>query len=154
MAEKGKSNIQTAGAGEYRGRIIRNLFLIIVFTGFVLCIVFFWFHINSGTRRAMREARDIRIAMKMKAIEQYGLGLNGSIYQATARNGMVDGMEEEILSLADADGEIVLQSWDSDNNEPAAFTFQKDRYIIIFKQKEDGSAIWNGYYTLKLLSYE
>ena len=67
---------------------------------------------------------------------------------------MTKGMEEEILNMADADGDIVLQAWDQERNEPAAFTFQKDRYIIIFKEDSDGSAIWKGYYTLKLLEYE
>ena len=100
----------------------------------------------------MRQARDVRIAMKMKAVEQYGIG--GVLYQPTSRNGMAQGMEEEILKMAEAEGDIVLQAWDSEKNEPAAFTFQKDRYIIIFKMKDDGSAIWTGYYTLKLLEYE
>ena len=124
----------------------------VVIVAVILFAVFFWLRINSGTRGAMREARDIRIALKMKAVEKYGLG--GTIYQPPARNGMVKGVEEDVLKMADAEGNIVLQAWDDNNNEPAAFTFQKDRYIIIFKESEDGSAIWDGYYTLKLLEYE
>ena len=153
MAEDNNNRTQFIGttAGYQRG-VVASVVTAIIIVAAVLCGIVFWLHINSETRGAMREARDIRIAMKMKAIEQYGLG--GTLYQATARNGMAKGMEEDILKMAEADGSIVLQAWDSDNNEPAAFTFQKDRYIIIFKESEDGSAIWDGYYTLKLLEYE
>ena len=153
MAEEVHSNSQIIGSTTlYRRRVIATVITAALIVAVILCVVFFWFRINSGTRQAMREARDIRIAMKMKAIEQYGLG--GVLYQPTSRNGMAPGMEEEILEMSEADGEIVLQAWDTENNEPAAFTFQKDRYIIIFKEKDDGSAIWDGFYTLKLLEYD
>ena len=153
MAEDNKNGTAVIGTTtNYRRGLAASIIAAVVIVAFILCIVFFWLRINSGTRGAMREARDIRIAMKMKAIEQYGLG--GTLYQAASRNGMAKGMEEDILKMADADGNIVLQAWDSVNNEPSAFTFQKDRYIIVFKQDEDGSAIWDGYYTLKLLEYE
>ena len=117
----------------------------------VLCVVFFWFGINAGARTALREAKDVRIAMKMKAIETYGLG--GSVFKASSANGMSEGMEKEILSMADADGTIVLQSWDSNSNEPQAFTYQKDKYIVVFRMSEDGGISWKGYYTFMLLEY-
>lgn len=153
MAEERQGNAHIVGTTNlYRRRVITTVLTIAVITAVVLCVVFFWLRINSGTRQAMRQARDVRIAMKMKAVEQYGLG--GVLFQPASRNGMAQGMEEEILNMAEAEGDIVLQAWDSEKNEPAAFTFQKDRYIIIFKMKEDGSAIWTGYYTFKLLEYE
>lgn len=153
MAEDIQRNSQITGSTiMYRRRVITTVVTAALILAVVLCVVFFWFRINSGTRQAFKEARDIRIAMKMKAVEQYGLG--GVLFQPASRNGMASGMEEEILELAEAEGTIVLQAWNSENNEPSAFTFQKDRYIIIFKEKEDGSAIWDGYYTLKLLEYD
>ena len=61
--------------------------------------------------------------MKMKSIEQYGLGLGGVLYKPVSRSGMEEGMEKDILKMADADGHIVLQAWDNEKNEPSAFTF-------------------------------
>ena len=153
MAEERENGVQVVGTTtNYRRSIIATIVIAAVIVAVILCVVFFWFGINSGTRHAMREAKDIRIAMKMKAIEQYGLG--GTLYQPLAKNGMTKGMEAELLKMADADGEIVLQAWDAENNDPVAFTFQKDRYIIIFKKQSDGTSTWKGYYTLKLLEYE
>ena len=153
MAEEKQNVVHVVGTTDkYKSGLVTTVVTAAIIVAVILCVVFFWFRINSGVRQAMREAKDIRIAMKMKAIEQYGLG--GVLYNSVARNGMADGMEDEILNMADADGDIVLQAWDVEKNEPSAFTFQKDRYIIIFKEDSDGSAIWNGYYTLKLLEYE
>ena len=153
MTEDNNGNTHVIGTTtEYHRGVVASIVAAALIVAVILIVMFYWFHINTGVRNAMREARDIRIAMKMKAIEQYGVG--STLYQPASRNGMAKVMEEDILKMADADGSIVLQSWDSDNNEPAAFTFQKDRYIIIFKEQNDGSAIWDGYYTLKLLEYE
>lgn len=152
MAENNKQTHVIGTTRRYNENIITMLIAAIVIVAVILGIVFFGLGINSGVRQAMREAKDVRIAMKMKAIEQYGLG--GTMYQPMSKNGMAKGLEEEILNMADADGEIVLHAWDVENNEPAAFTFYKERYIVTFRQNEDGSPIWNGYYTFKLLEYE
>ena len=153
MSEEKHNGVTVVGTTKnYQRGIMATLITAAIIVAVVLCVVFLWFRINSGVRQAMREAKDVRIAMKMKAVEQYGLG--GVMFEPAARNGMAKGMEEDILKLADAEGTIVLQAWDSENNEPSAFTYQKDRYIIIFKVKDNGSPIWDGYYTLKLLEYE
>ena len=152
MAENNTNTHVIGTTRRYNENVISMLITAVVIVAVILGIVFFWFGINSGVRQAMREAKDIRIAMKMKAIEQYGLG--GTLYQPTVRNGIAKDMEEEILKMAEADGDIELQAWDAENNEPSAFTYYKDRYIVIFKTESDGSPIWSGYYTLKLLEYE
>lgn len=152
MAENNTNTHVIGTTRRYNENIISMLIAAVVIVAVILGIVFFWFGINSRVRQAMREAKDIRIAMKMKAIEQYGLG--GTMYQPTAKDGLAKGIEEELLNMAEADGEIVLHAWDVENNEPDAFTYYKDRYIIMYRESSDGSPIWNGYYTFKLLEYE
>ncbi len=152
MAENNKQTHVIGTTRRYNENIITMLIAAIVIVAVILGIVFFGLGINSGVRQAMREAKDVRIAMKMKAIEQYGLG--GTMYQPMSKNGMAKGLEKEILDMAEADGEIILHAWDTENNEPASFTFYKDRYIVTFRQSDDGSPVWSGYYSLKLLEYE
>lgn len=137
---------------QYRRRLLTTIVAAAVIIALALCVVFFWLGINSGARQALREARDIRIAFKMKAVEQYGIG--DAVYRPSAKNGLVPGMEEQILELADADGEITLQSWDVSQNEASAFTFRKDRFFVVFKLQEDGTGKWDCYYSVRLISYE
>jgi len=136
-------------------RYHRNRILGLLFATFLVaacaCLLFAWLGIDSGIRGAMREAKDVRIAMKMTALQQYGVGK--VLYQPSKPSGLEQTTEQQILKLAEADGEIVLQAWDMVNNEPAAFSYQKDQYIILFRQADDGSPIWDGYYALKLLEY-
>ena len=136
----------------YRRQVITMIIAAVLVTAGVLCVVFFWFKINTGAREALREAKDIRIAMKMKAIECYGLG--GSVYSPASKNGIKDSMAEDILRMADAEGTIILQSWDSKADEPLAFTYQKDDYIVVFQETGDGGLSWKAYYTLELIKYE
>ena len=105
MAGDNKNSTSVIGStNAYHRSVVTSVVIITIVIAAVLCVIYFWFRINSGTRGAMREARDIRIAMKMKAVEQYGLG--GKLYEPSAGNGMSKGMEEEILKMADADGNI------------------------------------------------
>ena len=153
MAEENQNGVTVVGTTrKYQMSVMTTLITAAVIVVVILCVVFFGLGINSGVRQAMREAKDVRIAMKMKAIEQYGLG--GTMYQPMSKNGMAKGLEKEILDMAEADGEIILHAWDTENNEPASFTFYKDRYIVTFRQSDDGSPVWSGYYSLKLLEYE
>ncbi len=151
MTEKDQNTPVIGTTTAYRRQMITMIIAAVAVIAVVLCVVFFWFGLKAGARNALREAKDIRIAMKMKAIETYGLG--GSVYKPSARNGMSEEMEKEVLSLADADGTVILQAWDSSTNEPQAFTYQKDKYIVLFSKSEDGGISWTGYYTFRLIHY-
>ena len=54
------------------GRYLRNriwgLLFATVTVAVCACLFFAWLGINSGIRDAMREAKDVRIAMKMTAL--------------------------------------------------------------------------------------
>ena len=151
MVEKEQHSPVIGTTTAYRRQMITMIIAGVAVIAAVLCVVFFWFGINAKARSALREAKDIRIAMKMKAIEKYGFG--GSVYNPSAVNGMSQGVEEEVLKMAEADGQIILQAWDKETREPTAFTYQKDRYIVLFNKSDSGAISWTGYYTFKLIEY-
>ena len=135
----------------YKRQMITMITAAVLVIAVVLCVVFFWLRINADARMALREAKDVRIAMKMKAIEVYGLG--GTVYNPSTFSGMNKSTEESVLKMANADGSIILQSWDDDLREPNAFTYQKDRYIVIFSKDESGGLSWTVSYTFKVMEY-
>ncbi|MCR4946484.1 MAG: hypothetical protein K5929_06005 [Lachnospiraceae bacterium] len=151
MAEKDQHSPVIGTTTAYRKQMITMIIAGVAVIAVVLCVVFFWFGIKAKARTTLREAKDIRIAMKMKAIEKYGFG--GAVYNPSAVNGMSQGIEEEILKMADADGQIILQAWDKEAREPSAFTYQKDRYIVLFNKSDSGAISWTGYYTFKLIEF-
>ena len=106
--------------------------------------------IYSGGKAVMREAKDVRIGLRMVAVENYGT--SNKVYNPASPNGMAEGIELAVLSASDADGRISLLSWDDSSNEPTAFIYEKDQYIVHYNANSDDDK-WKVYYTYKVLSY-
>ncbi len=151
MAEHDQYSPVIGTTTAYKKQMITMITAAVLVIAAVLCVVFFWLRINADARMALREAKDVRMAMKMRAIEVYGLG--GTMYKPSSFNGMSQGTEEAVLKMANADGSIILQSWDNDLREPNAFTYQKDNYIVIFSKDESGGVSWKVSYAFKIMEY-
>ncbi len=106
--------------------------------------------IYSGGKAVMREAKDVRIGLRMVAVENYGT--SNKVFDPATANGLGEGIELTVLSASDADGRINLLSWDDSANEPTAFIYEKDQYIVHFNVNSDDDK-WKVYYTYKVLSY-
>ncbi len=151
MAEYEQGSPAVGNSTTYKKQTITMIFAVMLIAAAVLCVVFFCLRVNADARVALREAKDVNVALKMKAIEKYGLG--GTVNSSTSMNGMSKGVEEEVLAMAHADGKITLQSWDEEAREPLAFTYQKDKFIILYNKDEEGHVSWTGYYTFKVIGY-
>ena len=136
-------------ANKARRYIILLLAVIVLVGGF-----FSFVRIRTGIHKALQEARGVRSAMKLVSIEYYGG--NGSIYDSTSHDGMAKGAADMIKVMSYADGEIELKAWDEAGNEPVAFTYRKDFYVIDFKtvgNPKDPDYVWDVYYAFHLMKY-
>ncbi len=120
-------------------------------------IIVLWGKIGSGARAALSDAKDIRVAMKLVSIEYYGG--DGSIYDSSSENGMKKGALEKIQNISRTKGDLVLNSWDSDNNIPLSFTYRTGKYLVEYKEAGGGggsygmNGSWSVYYDFKILKY-
>ncbi|MCR5102391.1 MAG: hypothetical protein K6B41_13660 [Butyrivibrio sp.] len=128
----------------------RILIVIIV----VLVVVFgaAFFKISTESHQVLREAKNVRVCMRLLSIESYGLG--SSIYDSTKKNGLAEGMEERIAELSKEDGEVTLTAWNETDNLPQQFTYKKGNYIAVYDASGDKFKTWKIYYQLEVLSYE
>lgn len=115
--------------------------------------------IDSGARRAYREARDVRRALKAVGTEYYG-GLT-PIYDPYSSNGLADGAAEKIARLSQCKGSVILNEWDDMDNAPVSFEYQKGLYRIVYTDTGRDKGVTAGvegtfkvYYSLELLTYE
>jgi flagellar basal body-associated protein FliL len=125
----------------------------------ILCVVivvvllgvpaFAWFQISSGAHVALREAKNVKLAMEMLDIEYYGQGT--SIYDSTTSNGMKKGAEEEIYKLLEQEGDIVLQSYGKKNRTISAFTYTNDHYEVCYKKDASQEDAWQVRYYVELM---
>jgi hypothetical protein len=132
-----------------RIRIIK-IAVILVFLAIVGAFALKIIGIYSGGKAVMREAKDVRIGLRMVAVENYGT--SNKVFDPSAANGLGEGIEMTVLAASDADGRINLLSWDDSANEPTAFIYEKDQYIVHFNANSDDDK-WKVYYTYKVLSY-
>ena len=95
----------------------------------------------------------------MKLISMQYYNGDGSIFDPTSDNGLRDGALEKIENVCLVDGDIVLNSWDTDNDIPLSFTYREGRYLVEYREigRGDGSygmnGSWSVYYDLKILEY-
>ena len=146
--------------GDWIRRYIIELVIITLAVAFGIATMI----VTSGARRAFREAKDVRTALKFIGTQYYGG--NSSIFDASAATGLIDGAAEEIATVSTHNGQVLLYAWDEKDCEPLRFEYRKGPYIVIYvadkytgKTGEDGQVNqmmgrWDVKYSFNVLNYE
>lgn len=151
----------------YRRRIgdwIRRYIIELVIIALVLAFIITSTVITSGARRAFREAKDVRMALKFVGTQYYGE--NSSIYDPSKPTGLKDGAAEDIADISTRKGQVSLYAWDDKSNEPLMFEYRKGSYTVIYvadtytgKTDEEGKVNhmmgrWEVKFSLNVLTYD
>ena len=94
MPDSNSNQVQVEGIQFYKRSNIADIFRIVVITLVVfvcLAILILWFAIDSGARRAYKEARDVRKALRAVGTEYYGEASSHSP-SATGKSHCMNGM--------------------------------------------------------------
>ena len=129
----------------FKNKIYRY-YLVVIFATIVIIfsiVLHYEYYVMSG--RMLIDAKNIQLAMRMVAIEYMGNG--DSMYVYGSPYGMNSDTIVDIKSLSGVnDGEITLVAWNTEDNVPAKFYFQKNNYLVVYeydvKQKE---LLWDIY---------
>ena len=162
MSEENQTNVQVEGTRFYKRGKIADIMRITVITVVVIGMLFFlalWFVIDSGARRAYKEARDIRKALRLVGTEYYGDIT--SIYDPDNATGLTDGAAEKIAYISQRTGDVILHEWDDEYNIPLSFEYNKGLYRVVYKDTGSENDLQLGtegtfrvYYSFELLKYE
>lgn len=151
----------------YRRRIgdwIRRYIIELVIIALVLAFIITSTVITTGARRAFREAKDVRMALKFVGTQYFGE--NSSIFDKTKTTGLRDGAAEDIADISTRKGEVVLYAWDDKANEPLMFEYRKGSYTVIYiadtytgKTDEQGKVNhmmgrWEVKFSINVLTYD
>ena len=136
---------------------IKKLALAVLFIAIVVCVITAFGRISSKGRAAINHAKQIRVAMKLISLEYYNG--DGSIFDPTSEDGLSAGALARIKAVTTVDGEIILNSWDTENDIPISFSYREGRYLVEYRQSgsvKDGygaNGTWSVYYDLKIMEY-
>lgn len=123
-------------------------FLLIAVGLFIIGIaVFAFFKVRSNAKDALREAKNVYLALYTTDIEYYAQGK--SIYDHSKADGMADGVKEVVDTLADADGKYIITSYNARKREVTGMQYRKGHYLVTFTKK-DGHEIWTVDYSMRL----
>jgi len=161
MADDKTDKVFVEGTQFYRKSAAAEIFktALILFVGFLLLVVFVgWAIVDAGARRAHKEARDIRRALRIVGTEY--CGDMTSIYDPSNANGLVDGASDKIAQISTRNGEVILYSWDETRNIPLQFEYRLGLYRVIYTDTsgsvddESVEGDFRVYYSLELLKFE
>ncbi len=161
-ADNQSENVFIEGTQFYRRsgaeRILR-IVLIGVVGMVVVAVIILWGAIDAGGRQAYKEARDIRKALRAVGTEYYG-GRN-SIYDPSSSTGLVPGAAQRIAEISTRDGEVILYSWDAQNNIPLQFEYRKGLYRVVYTDygtteefTEGTEGDFSVYYSFEILKFK
>ena len=118
------------------GLIFRIALIVVValIVGFVLVFVI---KIQIDGRNALRQAKNVKLALRAADIQMYGKGM--SIYDPSEKYGLRDGTEEKVNELYTPQGKYRITSYDSKKHELTGFIYEVGRYTVTYDQ--DGNKV-------------
>lgn len=130
---------------------IIKVFCIIVAVLIIGAVAVFAVKLQIEGRNALREAKNIRLALRSADIEMYAK--NMSIYNPQRKNGIEAGVKGKVEQIYVPEGTYAITSYNKSKHELTGMTYRKGHYIVTFV-KTDERIIWDVDYLLNIYTYD
>ena len=114
-----------------------KIFLIVLVALFIGFVLVFVIKIQVDGRNALRQAKNVKLALRAADIQMYGKGT--SIYDPSERYGLREGADEKVNELYTPQGKYRITSYDSKKHELTGFIYEVGRYTVTYDQ--DGNKV-------------
>ena len=130
---------------------IFRIVLIIFGSVIVLFCVFFYFKTRSESKAALREAKNIRMALRVLDIELYAQ--EKCVYDPNELDGLTESVENNVKSLCDPEGVFAVTSYSYKNHEITGMTYRTGHYYVVFTKKGDDIE-WDVTYMMRIYHFD
>ena len=130
---------------------ILNFILIVAVVLIIGTVVFFLVHLGVNAKKALRDAKNVVIALSTTDIEMYAK--DKSVYDPLAKDGLEDGVEEAVEKLMSPMGDYSITSYSYKRHEITGLDYRWGRYIVTYKKKGDAIR-WDVDYLLHIYSFD
>lgn len=124
------------------------IILAIIIVG--LC-VFFFFKTRTEAKNVLREAKNVRMALRTTDIEMYAR--EKTIYDPNKVDGLADGVADVVESLVQPEGTYAITSYSYKKHEMTGMTYRKGHYYVIFKSTDTGIN-WDVVYMMRIYQFD
>lgn len=132
-------------------RKVAKWIAVVVIALIVGTAVFMFFKIRANAKTALREAKNIRVALRSADIEMYGE--KKTIYNPYKPYGLEDGTVEKVNELTDVKGTYRITAYDNKLHELTGMTYTKDGYFVTFT-KVNGKVKWTVDYRMNVYTFD
>ena len=111
---------------------IARIILIIVGVIIIGLSVFFFFKIRTESKAALREAKNIRMALRVADIEMYAQ--ESSVFDPNNYDGIADGVKKKVEQITQPEGAYAITSYNTRAHEITGLTYRTGHYNVIFRK--------------------
>ncbi|MGN1204293.1 MAG: hypothetical protein ACI4SA_04465 [Lachnospiraceae bacterium] len=129
---------------------IRIFVIVIVVALLSGAVAFTYFYVTTEARLALREAKNVKLALDMLNIEYYGLGK--SVYDPSKQDGLSANVEKQVADIVDHKGRIEIRSYNPGEHEILYLIYETDRYRVIYRSDAEGDG-WKVEYLTTIFDY-
>ena len=133
--------------------ILNTIKFILIAVGIlvILAALFAVIKLKVGARAALRDAKDVQMALETTDVEMYATGK--SIYNPQKAFGIEDGVKEKVEEIATVDGKYYVTSYSTARREITGMKYQTGNYIVYYTKKGE-SIDWDIDYILRVYRFE
>lgn len=137
---------------EYRLMQIKRIILIVAAVFVLAAIGFSYFKISSEGHAALREGKNVKLALDMLAVEYHGI--DQSVYNSNQVDGLSKGVRERLLEVVESENpQISLISYNKKKNEVLCLSYENDQYRVLYTKDEEGEH-WRVDYLVHIQKYD
>ncbi len=126
-----------------------KIVLIIIGILIIILALFAFVKIKKDARAALRDAKNVQMALRSADIEMYGNGK--TIYDPTKKNGIADGAKERAETIYTTEGSYTITSYNTVKHDLTGMTFRRGKYVVYYT-KHDDLVHWDVDYILNVYS--
>ncbi len=135
------------GKSRFKIGDILKIILIIVGILIICAVVFATFKLMIGARAALRDAKDIQMALETADVEMYAA--SKTVYNPRNKYGIEDGVKEMVEEIVVPDGQYYITSYSTASREITGFKYTVGRYVVYYK-KNGKNVEWDVDYVLRV----
>lgn len=126
--------------------------VLIVIAALLLCLgVFFFFKIRIEAKQTLREAKNVRMALRTTDIEMYAH--ESCIYDPTKPYGLAEGVKDKVDALMEPEGRYMITAYNYKKHELTGLTYRKGHCYVVFS-KEGDSISWDVTYMMRVYHFD
>ena len=133
--------------------ILNTIKFILIAVGIlvILAALFAVIKLKVGARAALREAKDVQMALETTDVEMYAVGK--TIYNPQKAYGIEDGVKEKVEEIATVGGKYYVTSYSTARREITGMKYKSGNYIVYYSKKGEGID-WDVDYILRVYRFE